>query len=87
MDRMIPLMSAANEKGSRRKLKDISLQFCIDHPGNYVLLKNKRGHVHRALLKPRNSLQPLSNAGQSFIEPLPEVGARVWALRSTKSSK
>lgn len=84
LDTLIPLMSEADEKGNRRKLKDISLDFCLQHPNWYILLKNKRGHVKRALLKPRNSLQPLSNAGQSFLEPLPEVGKKVWSLRQDR---
>jgi hypothetical protein len=52
---------------------------------NYHLKFNRRGHLSAATVKVRMAIVPLSNNGDSFIQPL-ETG-RVWALRGTPGSE
>ena len=60
----------------------IHIEYLIQNQGHFEVKWNKRGNIKYAIRKERNSLQPLSNDGESFLQSL-KCGGAVWALIGT----
>lgn len=56
------------------------------HAAHFELVRNRRGHLKRAILKERHlALTPLSRDGTSFLQQL--SNGAVWALRGVVGSR
>ena len=52
----------------------------------YRVVRNKRNHIQRVIVRERQSLVPLSNNGEHFRQPL-SCGGSVHALRGVPGSE